>query len=118
MSLAGPLSKVASKLILRFGGIVTYRRVVNGIYNAVSGTVSENTVDSAIKGIVENVTSREVGGLVKAGDKKMTVAANDFATPPALSDLVIISGQTSQIVQISIIEQDNTAITYELILRN
>jgi hypothetical protein len=118
MTLANPLRKVASKLMARFGGVVTYRRVVNGIYNASTGTVSENTVDSTIRGIVENVTSREVGGLVKAGDKKLTVAANDFAASPALSDLVIISGQTSQIVQISTIEQDNTPITYELILRN
>jgi hypothetical protein len=35
-----------------------------------------------------------------------------------MADRVIIAGRTLQVIQVRTIEQDNTAITYELILRD
>jgi len=117
MSLATPLRKVASKLMAKFGGAVTIRRVVPGIYNPTAGTVSEVVTDTAIRGVLEDVNLREVNDLVQAGDKRLTIAATDITFAPSVADRVLISGVTHQVVQVQIVEQDNLAITYELILR-
>jgi hypothetical protein len=47
----------------------------------------------------------------------LLIAAADIATAPTTADEAIIEGITYQTVQVRTIEQDNTAITYELILR-
>jgi hypothetical protein len=118
MALAGPLRKVASKLMARFGGVATLRRVTPGVYNPTTGTVSEAISDTAVRGVLEDVNLREVNDLIQAGDKRLTIAAADTAAPPTMADRVIIAGRTLQVIQVRTIEQDNTAIAYELILRD
>jgi hypothetical protein len=117
MTLANPLRKVASKLMAKFGGVATIRRVQTGVYNAVSGTVTENTTDTPVRGVLEDVNQREVSGLVQSGDKRLTIAAADLLTPPTIADKVLVSGIVHQVISLKTVEQDNTAITYELILR-
>jgi hypothetical protein len=117
MTLANPLRKVASKLMARFGGVAIIRTVDNGIYNAVSGTISEVTTDTTVRGVLEDVNVREVNDLIQAGDKRLLVAAADTASAPTNADRVIIEGITHQVIQVQTIEQDNTPITYEVILR-
>jgi hypothetical protein len=46
MTLSGPLRKVASKLMLKFGGEATIRRITVGAYNATTGTAAETTSDT------------------------------------------------------------------------
>jgi hypothetical protein len=118
MALASPLRKVASKLMAKFGGTATIRRVVPGVYNPTTGTVSETTTDTAVRGVLEDVNLREVNDLIQAGDKRLLIAAADLANAPTTADRVIISGRTLQVIEVRTIEQDNTAITYELILRD
>jgi len=118
MTLANPLRKVASKLMAKFGGVATIRRVDTGVYNAVSGTISETTVDTTVRGVLQDVSLREVNELIQAGDKRLLIAAADLIGAPTTADRVIIEGRTLQVVQVQTIEQDNTAITYELILRD
>ena len=117
MSLAKSLEKVASKVIGKFGGDVTIRFIVAGSYNTTTGVIGETVSDTNIKGVLENVNLREVNELIQAGDKRLTVAANDLATAPETKDRVVISSVVHQIVRVETTEQDNTAITYELILR-
>jgi hypothetical protein len=118
MTLANPLRKVASKLMAKFGGVAAIRRVDTGVYNAVSGTISETTVDTTVRGVLQDVSLREVNELIQAGDKRLLIAAADLANAPSTADRVIIEGRTLQVIQVQTIEQDNTAITYELILRD
>jgi hypothetical protein len=118
MSLANPLRKVASKLMARFGGVATLRRVTPGVYNPTTGTISEVTSDTAIRGVLEDVALREVNDLIQAGDKRLIIAAADAAEVPTTADRVVISGRTLQVIEVRTIEQDNTPITYELILRD
>jgi hypothetical protein len=118
MTLASPLRKVASKLMAKFGGVATLRRVTPGVYNPTTGTVSESTSDTALRGVLEDVSLREVNDLIQAGDKRLTIAAADTAAVPTTADRVIISNRSLQIIEVRTIEQDNTAITYELILRD
>jgi hypothetical protein len=118
MTLASPLRKVASKLMARFGGVVTLRSVTTGVYNATTGTISETVTDTTVRGVLEDVNLREVNDLIQAGDKRLLIAAADTAAPPTTADRVIITGRTLQVIEVRTIEQDNTAITYELILRD
>ena len=117
MDLAKSLEKVASNVINALGGDVTIRYITAGSYNATTGSVTETTDDTAIKGVVENVSNAEVNQLVEATDKKLIVAADDLPSAPTTKDRVVISSVVHQIIRVDTIEQDNTAITYELILR-
>lgn len=118
MALASSLRKVASTLTGKFGGDLTFRRVLNGSYNASTGTSVENTTDFSIKGVLSEVSKREVSDMVQAGDKRLIVAAADLANVPTIADKVIIGGRVLQIIRVDTIEQDNTPITYDLILRD
>mgnify|MGYP003650035159 CR=1 FL=1 len=117
MALVTPLRKVASKLMAKFGGEVTIRVVTPGAYNTTTGAIAETTADTAVRGVLEDVNAREVNELIQASDKKLTVAAADLAAAPSTADRVVISSVSHQIIRVTTIEQDNTAITHELILR-
>lgn len=117
MALASSLRKTASKLMTKFGGDVTIGRVTVGSYNATTGTVSPSTTTTTVKGVLENVREREVNDLIKSNDKKLTIAAADLAFEPAVSDQATIGGRLLQVVQVNKIEQDNTAIVFEIFLR-
>ena len=117
MTLSGPLRKVASKLMLKFGGEATIRRITVGAYNATTGTAAETTSDTVLSGVLEDVSVREVNDLIQSGDKRLTVAAADVAAVPSTADRVLIGGVTHQVIRVTTVEQDNTAITHELILR-
>jgi len=117
MALASPLRKVASKLMARFGGVATIRRVATGSYDPATGTIAETNTDTTVRGVLEDVNIREVNELVQAGDKRLIIAAADLTTAPTTVDKVVINTVVHQIIRIQTIEQDNTAITYEIILR-
>jgi hypothetical protein len=117
MALASSLQKTASKLMGKFGGALTYRRVASGTYNATTGAITETTTDYTVRGVLEDVNKREVNELIQASDKRLILAAADLAVTPNTADRVVISTVSHQIIRVQTIEQDNTAITYELILR-
>jgi len=117
VSLATSLRKTASKLMGKFGGVATIRAVNTGAYNPTTGTVSETTADTTVRGVLEDVNLREVNDLIQAKDKRLLIAAADVSTAPTTADEVLISNTTYQVIRVTTIEQDNTAITYELIIR-
>lgn len=118
MALATTLRAVASKLVNQFGGDVTHRRIVVGAYNTTTGAAAETTTDTGIKGVLQDVSQREVNDLVRGTDKRLIVAAQDLnGTIPTAADRVVINSMIHQIIRVDTIEQDNTPITYELILR-
>ena len=117
MTLANPLRKVASKLMAKFGGVVTINRVTAGVYNPTTGTASETVAGTVVRGVLEDVNVREVNDLIQSGDKRLTVAAADVATVPNTADRVLIGGVTHQVIRVTTVEQDNEPITHELILR-
>ena len=117
MGLAQSLEKVAGTVIATFGGDVTVRYVSAGTYNATTGAITETTSDTNVKGVLEDVSVREVNELIQQGDKRLTVAATDLLSAPGTKDRVVISTVVHQIIRVETTEQDNTAITHELILR-
>jgi|TARA_Y100000289_G_scaffold65660_1_gene79768 hypothetical protein len=117
MSLSKALEKVASKVVNQFGGDVTIRYVAGSSYDASTGAVSETESDSDVKGVVVDITVREANELVQAGDKRLTVAAEGLPSAPETKDRVVIGSIVYQIIQVQTIEQANSAIIYELVLR-
>jgi hypothetical protein len=117
MALASSLQKVASKIVGRFGGAITFTVVTAGAYNTTTGAITETTTTSTIKGVLDAVSAREVNELVQATDKTLTVAAADLAAAPTTADRVTIGGIIHQIIKVDKVEQDNQAIIYTLILR-
>ena len=117
MALASALRKAANKVLKAVGSDVTIRKVTTGTYNAATGKVGESTADTTVKGFVENINKREVNQLVQADDRLLTIAASSLSYSPGTSDKVIISGSTYQIIQVKLVEQDNTPISFELVLR-
>ena len=109
--------KAAKKVLKAVGGDVTIRKVTGSAYNTTTGAVGETTADTTIKGFVEGVSSREIGELIQADDKRLTIAASDLDYTPTVSDRVVISSKVHQIIRVNTTEQSNTAISYELILR-
>ena len=117
MSIANALKKAASKTIKVLGGDITYRRVTTGIYNPTTGSMSEVKTDVSIKGVVSNVTRSEVTDLVSSQDKRLTISAGDLTFAPTTKDRVVISNVEFKIIQVITNEQNNTAVSFDLILR-
>jgi len=117
MALADSLGKVATSVLKALGADVTIRYVTSGSYNTTTGLSGETVDDVDVKGVVEGVSKSEVNGLIQAQDKRLIVSAEELATAPGTKDRVEISSVVYQIISVNTIEQDNTAITYELILR-
>ena len=117
MALASSLQKTASKLMGKFGGALTYRRVASGTYNAATGAMGETVTDYALRGVLQDVNAREVNELIQAGDKRLFIAATDLAVTPSTADRVLISTVSHQIISVQTYEQDSQSITYELVLR-
>ena len=116
IALSSSLRKVASKVVSKFGGDVTVRIVTGGSYNTTTGTITESESDSTVKGVLSDVSLREVNELIQAGDKRLLIAAAAVSTAPETKDRVVISSVVHQVIQVNITEQANTAIVYELIL--
>ena len=117
MSLASALKKAASAAIKATGGAITYRRVTTGIYNPTTGSMSEVKTDVNIKGVLSKVTKSEVNDLIESQDKRLTISAGDLSFVPTTKDRVVISSVEFKIIQVITNEQNNTAISFDLILR-
>lgn len=117
MALASSLQKVASKIVGKFGGVITFTVVTAGAYNTTTGAITETTTTTTIRGVLDAVSTREVNDLVQATDKRLTVAAVDLAAAPTTADRVTIGGIIHQIISVDKVEQDNQAIVYTLTLR-
>tara|TARA_R100001509_G_scaffold65817_1_gene36463 strand:+ start:776 stop:1132 length:357 start_codon:yes stop_codon:yes gene_type:complete len=117
MALADSLGKVATNVLKALGADVTIRYVTSGSYNTTTGLSGETTSDTNVKGMVQAVAKSEVNSLIEAQDKRLIVSAEELATAPGTKDRVVISSVVYQIISVNTVEQDNTAITYELILR-
>ena len=117
MSLAKALKKAASASLKKLGGDVTIRRVTTGSYNTTTGAITESTSDTTIKGVLSNVTRSQVNDLIESQDKILTISAGDLTFVPTTKDRVVISSVEFKIIQVITNEQNNTAVSFDLILR-
>ena len=117
MSLAKALKKAASAALKKLGGDVTIRQVTLGSYNTTTGAITESTSDTTIKGVLSNVTRNQVNDLIESQDKQLTISAGDITFVPTTKDRVVISSVEFKIIQVLTNEQNNTAVSFDLILR-
>ena len=117
MSLANALKKAASKTLSKLGGDVTIRKVTAGAYNTTTGAITESTTDTTIKGALSNVSRNQVNDLIESQDKLLTISAGDLTFAPTTKDIVVISNVEFKIIQVITNEQNNTAVSFDLILR-
>ena len=117
MSLAKALKKAASASLKKLGGDVTIRRVTTGSYNTTTGAITESTSDTTIKGVLSNVTRNQVNDLIESQDKQLTISAGDITFVPTTKDRVVISSVEFKIIQVLTNEQNNSAVSFDLILR-
>ena len=116
MALADSLGKVATNVLKALGADVTIRYVTSGSYNT-TGLSGETVSDTNVKGVVQAVSKSEVNSLIEAQDKLLIVSAEELATAPGTKDRVVISSVVYQIISVNTVEQENTANTYEMVLR-
>tara|TARA_Y100000004_G_scaffold34959_1_gene37432 strand:+ start:156 stop:536 length:381 start_codon:yes stop_codon:yes gene_type:complete len=125
MSLVASLRKAADQAIKKVGGDVTVNFVTRGAYNTTTGEAAETIVSETVKGVLADVKKSELNDLAyganKVGhlqiDKRLTVSAASLASEPLPDDKVTISSVVYQIVTVETIEQNNTAIVYDIYLR-
>jgi len=117
MSIANALKKAASKTLSKLGGDVTIRQVTAGSYNTTTGAITESTSDTTVKGVLSNVSMSEVNDLIESQDKRLTIAAGDLTFAPTTKDRVVISNVEFKIIQVITNEQNNTPVSFDLILR-
>ena len=117
MSLANALKKAASKTLGKLGGDVTIRQVTAGAYNTTTGAITESTSDTTIKGALSNVSRNQVNDLVESQDKLLTISAGDLTFAPTTKDRVVISNVEFKISKVKTMQQNNSPISFDLILR-
>ena len=117
MSLAKALKKAASASLKKLGGDVTIRQVTAGSYNTTTVAITESTSDTTIKGALSNVSKNQVNDLIESQDKLLTISAGDLTLAPTTKDRVVISSVEFKIIQVIVNEQNNTPVSFDLILR-
>ena len=117
MGIASSSSKIATKLLGKFGGNITIKRDTSRGYDIEKGEVHKNLTTVTVKGAIENVVQREVNDLVSAQDKKVTISAGDIDFVPQVKDFVFIASIEYKIIQVDTNEVQGEEVTYELYLR-
>ena len=66
---------------------------------------------------IPDVMEEAVIDLVESQDKLLTISAGDLTFAPTTKDRVVISNVEFKIIQVITNEQNNTAVSFDLILR-
>jgi hypothetical protein len=114
------LPELALELIEEFGKLISYTIVgAGGAYNpATSSRASGAGQPFDVKAIVEDFKFQDYSaGLIEAGDKKLTIAARSFPTPPTPSDKAAWGGARYNVVAVKETNSGELAVIYELQVR-
>jgi len=118
------LQTVATELIGEFGGNVTITHVTVGTHDAITGVISGvTTTQQTVKAVLFDYTNKESGAanidgeVIRSGDKKMLVSANDLTADIVLTDTVTVSGTVWRVMNIKITRPAAVTIIYEVQLR-
>ena len=117
MSIASGIIKGVSAAMRAVGGDITLVRFTEGTYDEESGVFYNNETKVTIKGILSNVSRSQANDLIEAQDKNLTISAGDITFVPTTKDKVLISGISYRIIQVNVNEQNNTPLSFNLILR-
>ena len=122
MAFYDEMAVMALEMITELGQSVIIREIKVGEYDPGTGTVPPDTVvEQTAQGILLDFTGQEfqANSLIKVGDKKLKIAAQDLDWPPSLLNKVIVQGRTWSIIPpLKEISPAGTPILYELLVRS
>lgn len=91
----------ATRLIERGGTAVTLRRAEVPSYDPVTGAVSATSIDVQTTGVLEDVETGHPDGVVRRGDRMVTLAADPLQIDPAPGDDLIVGEVVHRVVSVS-----------------
>lgn len=100
MTLDAPLRKVAKSVLAKFGTDVTIRRVTGTSYSTTTRSMVPTTSDTVIKGRLDEYLDRELGNIIRVGDRKLTIAASDLSYTPTVDDKVVIATLVYEVIRV------------------
>ena len=95
-----PLRQAAKQVIRTFGLDVTVQAISRATYNITAGQSTLTATSTSLKGLLSEYHGREIRDAIKAGDRKLEIAASELSTAPDTEDRVVIGSATYRIVSV------------------
>lgn len=92
---------VVKRVMRKVGTLVTVQRVAIGAYSPGSSTITTSAADFEVYGRLDEYTDRELSNTIRAGDRKLFLAAADLSFVPVVSDKVVIAEDSFDIVRVT-----------------
>ncbi len=95
------LRPVATRLLARAGTAMTWRRAGAPAYDPATGVVAAGDAEIAVTGVIEDVETSHADGLVRRGDRLVTLAAEPLSGDPVPGDALLIGGVVHRVVSVT-----------------
>lgn len=95
------LRPMVARLVDRAGTSVTLRRQSITAYDPVSGLVTQAVTDLSVSGVIEDVELGHPDGVVRRGDRMVTLAAEPLPSDPVPGDDLVVDGVVHRIISVS-----------------
>ncbi len=119
MSYADDFVEFARDSVETYGAAMTLRKPGSDIYDPSTGDLTANNTDYAVNGLIESYSEFHVAqGLVKAGDRRIIIAAGSLSVTPSQGDTLILGGQNLLIINVKSDYAGSTAVLHTLQVRN
>ena len=97
MTLDARARATALRQILKYGKTLVYTVMTDGVYDPATGTATPSETTYTIKAVVEDYSYRSAGagfqaGLIRDGDKQITIAAQGLLFIPKAGDKINVDG--------------------------
>lgn len=109
----------AKDSIETYGAAMTLRKPGSDTYDPATGNLTTASADYAVNALIESYSEFHVAkGLVKAGDRRIIIAAASLSVTPQQGDTLILGGQSLLIVNVKSEYAGSTPILHTLQVRN
>ncbi|NBX02616.1 MAG: hypothetical protein EBR02_00845 [Alphaproteobacteria bacterium] len=102
-----------------YGAAVTLRKPGTETYDTTTGNLIQPNTEYNVRGLIEDYSEFHVSqGLVKAGDRRIILAAGSLSVTPAPGDTILFAGQSFLIIGVHSEYAADTPIIHTLQVRN
>ena len=119
MSYADDFLAFARDSIETYGAAMTLRKPGSDSYDPATGNLTTPSTDYAVSALIESYSEFHVAqGLVKAGDRRIIIAAGSLSVTPQQGDALILEGQSFTIINVKSEYAGDKPIIHTLQVRN
>lgn len=119
MSYADDFLTFARDSVETYGAAMTLRKPGSDTYDPATGNLTTGSTDYAVRGLIESYSEFHITqGLVKAGDRRIIIAAGSLSITPQQGDTLILGGQNLLIINVKSDYAGDTPILHTLQVRN